>query len=183
MGSSRPIRLTDKADDIYSDYLEILVGLRYDATKIKWRLDSAAKFIEYESWESHMEHGFAQYRARDSKFGGYTEFVLAHRRVDAQVVTWWRDERYVKGITLGTSNWKDLKQFLRTRFLDKSIASDKVVVPEVQAKVDGDDTPLRGMSIQLHKLSNGDEAVRWNQRCNLFQNTVHHQGEGMQTDY
>jgi hypothetical protein len=47
--------------------------------------------------------------------------------------------------------------------------SDKVVVPEVQAKVDGDDTPLRGMSIQLHKLSNGDEAVRRNQRCNLFQ--------------
>jgi hypothetical protein len=90
MGFSRPIRLTDKADDIYSDYLEILVGLRYDTTKITWRLDSAAKFVEYESWESHMERGFAQCRARDSKFGGYTEFLLAHRHVNAQVVTWWR---------------------------------------------------------------------------------------------
>jgi hypothetical protein len=93
MGLSRPVRSTDKADDIYSDYLEILVGLRYDATKIKWRLDSAAKFTEYESWESHMERGFAQCRARDSKFGGYTEFVLAYRRVDTQVVTWWHEER------------------------------------------------------------------------------------------
>jgi hypothetical protein len=89
MGLSRPVRLTDKADDIYSDYLEILVGLRYDATKIKWRLNSAAKFAEYESWESHMERGFAQYRARDSKFGGPTEFLLAHRHVDAQVDYAW----------------------------------------------------------------------------------------------
>jgi hypothetical protein len=47
--------------------------------------------------------------------------------------------------------------------------SDKVVVPEVQAKVDEGDTPLRGMSIQLHKLTNGDAAVRRNQRCTLFQ--------------
>jgi hypothetical protein len=43
------------------------------------------------------------------------------------------------------------------------VESDKAVVPEVQAKVDGDDTPLRGMRIQLHKLSNGDDAVRRNQ--------------------
>jgi hypothetical protein len=157
MGLSRPVRLTDKADDIYSDYFKILVGLRYDATKIKWRLDSAAKFAEYESWESHMEHGFAQCRARDSNFGGHTKFLLAHRHVDAQVVTWWCEERCAKGVTLGTSSWEDLKQFLRTRFLDKSVESDNVVVLEVQAKVDGNDTPLRGMSIQLHKLSNGDE--------------------------
>jgi hypothetical protein len=47
--------------------------------------------------------------------------------------------------------------------------SDKVVILEVQAKVDRDDTPLRGMSIQRHKLSNGDEAIRRNQRCSLFQ--------------
>jgi hypothetical protein len=88
MGSSRHVRLTDKADDIYSDYLEILVGLRYDATKIKWSLYSAATFAEYESWEPHVERGFAQCRARDSKFGGYTEFLLAHQRVNTQVVTW-----------------------------------------------------------------------------------------------
>jgi hypothetical protein len=169
MGSSRPVRLTDKADDIYSDYLEILAGFRYDATKIKWSLNSAAKFAEYESWESHMEHGFAQCHARDSKFGGFTEFLLAHRCVDTQVVTWWREERCAKGITLETSSWEVLKQFLRTRFLAKSVESDKTAVPKVQAKVDGDDTPLRGMSIQLHTLSNGDEAIRRNQRYNLFQ--------------
>jgi hypothetical protein len=96
MGLSRPVRVTDKADDIYSDYLEILAGFRYNATKIKWSLDSAAKFTEYESWESHMERGFAQCRARDSKFGGFTEFLLAHRRVDTQVVTWWCEEKVRK---------------------------------------------------------------------------------------
>jgi hypothetical protein len=48
---------------------------------------------------------------------------------------------------------------------------DKVVVPEVQAKVmvDEDDTPLRGMSIQLHKLATGDKAVVQNQRWSLYQ--------------
>jgi hypothetical protein len=48
MGLSRPIRLTDKFDDVYH-YLNILVGYSFDATKIQWRLDSAATFIEYES--------------------------------------------------------------------------------------------------------------------------------------
>jgi hypothetical protein len=43
------------------------------------------------------------------------------------------------------------------------VESDKAVVPKVQAKVDGGDTLLKGMSIQLHKLSNGDEAIRRNQ--------------------
>jgi hypothetical protein len=47
--------------------------------------------------------------------------------------------------------------------VDKSVESDKMVVPEVQAKVDDDDTPLRGMSIQLHKLSNGEKAIERNQ--------------------
>jgi hypothetical protein len=110
-----------------------------------------------------MERGFAQCRARDSKFGGFTEFVLAHRRVGTQVAGWWHEERCAKGITLETSRWEVFKQFLRTRFLDQTVESDKAVVPMVQAKVDGDDTPLRGMSIQLHKLCNGDEVVRRNQ--------------------
>jgi hypothetical protein len=72
-------------------------------------------------------------------------------------------------ITSKTSSWEDFKQFLRTRFVQKSMESNKAVVPEVQAKVDGDDTPLRGMSIKLHKLTNGDEAVWRNPRCSLFQ--------------
>jgi hypothetical protein len=116
-----------------------------------------------------MVHGFARCRQLDSTFGGHMEYVIAYRRVDTHVDSWWCDDRSAKGITSKMSSWKDFKQFLRTRFVEKSVESDKVVVPEVQAKVDGDDTPLRGMSIQLHKLSNGDEAVRRNQRCSLFQ--------------
>jgi hypothetical protein len=89
-------------------------------------------------------------------------YVLAHRRVDEKVATWRHEERSAKGITGETSSWEEFKQFLRARFLDKSVESNKAVVLEVEAKVDGYDTPLRGMSIQLHKLSNGDEAVRRN---------------------
>jgi hypothetical protein len=110
------------------------------------------------------------------------EYVIAYRRVDTKVASWWCDDRSVKGITSKTSSWEDFKQFLRTRFVQKFVEPDKVVIPEVTTKVDGDDTPLRGMSIQLHKLSNGDEAVR-RTAMQPFSNTVYHQGEGMQTDY
>jgi hypothetical protein len=169
MGLSRPTRVTDKSDDVYHDYLNIVVGYSFDATKIQWRLDSAATFAEYETWEYYMVHGFARCRQLDSTFGGHMEYVIAYRRVDTHVASWWCDDRSAKGITSKTSSWEDFKQFLRTRFVEKSVELDKAVVPEVQAKVDGDDTPLRGMSIQLHKLSNGDEAVRRNHRCSLFQ--------------
>jgi hypothetical protein len=81
-----------------------------------------------------------------------------------KVASWWCDDRSAKGITNKTSSWEDFKQFLRTRFVQKSVESDKVVVLEVQAKVAEDDTPLRGMSIQLHKLANGDNAVVRNRR-------------------
>jgi hypothetical protein len=99
------------------------------------------------------------------------EYVIAYRRVDTTVPSWWHADKSAKGITSKTSSWENFKQFLRTQFLEKSIELDKVAVPEVEAKmmVDGDDTPLRGMSIQLHKSINGDEAVRRNQRCSLFQ--------------
>jgi hypothetical protein len=157
-----------------------MVGYPFDATKIQWRLDSAAKFAEYEAWESYMICGFARCRLLDSKFGGHMEYVIAYRRVDTNVASWWRDDRSAKGITSKTSSWEDFKQFLHTRFLEKSMEIVpwrspwryvKVIVPEVQSKVmvDGDDTSLRGMSIQLHKLTNGAEAVRGNQRCSLFQ--------------
>jgi hypothetical protein len=48
MGLSRPTRVTDKSDDVYHDYLNIVVGYSFDATKIQWRLGSAATFAEYE---------------------------------------------------------------------------------------------------------------------------------------
>jgi hypothetical protein len=168
MGLSRPVCITDKSDDVYQDYLNIVVSYSFDATKIEWRLDSAATFAEYETWESHMVCGFARCRTLDSKFGGHKEYVIIYRPVDTKVASSWCDDRSAKGITSKTSSWEDFKQFLHTRFVQKSMESDKVVVPEVQAKVDGADTPLRGMSIQLHKLTNGDEAVRRNQRCSLF---------------
>jgi hypothetical protein len=34
MGLSRSTRITDKSDDVYQDYLNIVVGYSFDATKI-----------------------------------------------------------------------------------------------------------------------------------------------------
>jgi hypothetical protein len=34
MGLSKPTRVTDKSDDVYQDYLNIMVGYSFDATKI-----------------------------------------------------------------------------------------------------------------------------------------------------
>jgi hypothetical protein len=109
-------------------------------------------FAKNEAWESHIVCGFDRCRTLNSTFGGYREYVIAYRRVDTTVASWWRNDSYAKGITTRTSSWEAFKQFLHTRFVDKSMELDKVVVPEIQAKVmvDGDDTPLRGMSIQLH---------------------------------
>jgi hypothetical protein len=118
-----------------------------------------------------MVRGFARCRTLDSKFGGPMEYVIAYWRVDTNMAIWWHGDRFAKGITSKTSSWEDFKHFLRTRYLEKSMELDKVVVLEVQAKVmvDEDDTALRGMSIQLHKLANGDKAVVRNQRWSLFQ--------------
>jgi hypothetical protein len=127
----RPIRLTDKSDDVYHDYVNMVGGLQFDATTIKWRLDSATTFTEYESWESYMVHGFAQCHKLDSAFGGHIEYVIAYRRVDTKMSSWCHEERSAKGITSETSCWEDFKQFMRTQFFEKSMESDKVVVPEV----------------------------------------------------
>jgi hypothetical protein len=35
MGLSRTTRLTDKSDDVYYDYFNIMVGYQFDATKIQ----------------------------------------------------------------------------------------------------------------------------------------------------
>jgi hypothetical protein len=169
MGFSATVCKKEKSGDVYFDYTTLMVGFTLDSTKIEWRLDSSATWAEYQSWEKDMDHGFDRCRTLDRTFGGRVEYVLAHRRVDDKVATWWHEESSAKGMTGGTSSWEEFKQFPHARFLERSMESDKAVVPEVQAKVDGDDTPLRGMSIQLHKLSNGDEAVRRNQRCSLFQ--------------
>jgi hypothetical protein len=63
VGSSRPTHLTNNSDDVYHDYVSIVVGFTYDAPNMKWRLDSATTTAEYESWESHMVHAFVRCRA------------------------------------------------------------------------------------------------------------------------
>jgi hypothetical protein len=80
MGLSRPTRVTDKSDDVYLlVHLNIMVSYSFDATKIQWRLDSAAIFAEYETWESYMVRGFARCHQLDSTFGGHMEYVIAYR--------------------------------------------------------------------------------------------------------
>ena len=96
-----------------------------------------------------MDGGFAKCRSIDSKFGGRTEFALAHRRVDETVASWWKEESTAKGIT--TPSWADLKQFLRTRFWEKSKELDKVVSSE-------DVVPLSGLNLQLKKVQ-GDACM------------------------
>jgi hypothetical protein len=159
----------EKSGDVYFDYTTLMVGFTLDSTKIELRLDSSATWTDYQSWEKDMDHGFDRCRTLDRMFDGRVEYVLAHRRVDEQVATWWHEERSMKGMTGGTSSWEEFKQFLCARFLERSMESNKVVVPEVQARVAEDDTPLRGMSIQLHNVATGDKAVIRNQRWSLFQ--------------
>jgi hypothetical protein len=116
MGLSRPTCITDKSDDVYHDYLISWSATHLMQLKFR-RLDSAATFAEYETWESYMVRGFARCHTLDSKFGGHMEFVIAYRRVDTKVASWWCDDRSVNAITSKTSSWEDFKQFLHTRFV------------------------------------------------------------------
>jgi len=134
-----------RSDDVYHDYTTIVVGLAYDPTNINWRLESSATYSEFQSWESDMDRGFARCRTLDNTFGGHAEYVIAYRRVDETVASWWHEERSAKGITGGTSSWEDFKQFLRTRFLEKSMELDKAVIPE-------DVVPLSGLNMQLKRV-------------------------------
>jgi hypothetical protein len=133
-------------------------------------LNSAATFAEYETWESYMVHGFAWYRTLDSIFGGHIEYVIAYRRVDTKVASWWCDDRSAKGITSKTSSWEDFKHFLRTRFVKKSVDSDKVVVQEVPAEVMEEAKPLHGLNMQFKWVYNyACTTVEWDHRWSLFQ--------------
>jgi hypothetical protein len=163
MDLSRPARLIEKSDDIYLDYLGIIVGIKYDANKIKWRLDSFAMSAEYQTWESQLVRGFGRFRTFDSKFGGHTEFVLALRRVNAMVAGWWHDDKVAKGITGETSSWEVFKQFLRAKFLQPCHEENMVDVPK-------EAVPLSGLNMQLQRVHDGacmthDRGQRWN----LFQ--------------
>jgi hypothetical protein len=47
MVSSRFGGAVDKNEDVYYDYLNIVIGLTFDATTIKWRLASSATPEEF----------------------------------------------------------------------------------------------------------------------------------------
>ena len=98
MVSSRPVRVIVKSDDVYFDYTTTVVGYALDPATIHWRLESSATYPEFQAWESDMDIGFARCRALDSHFGGHTEYVLAYRRVDETVASWWHEETSVKGL-------------------------------------------------------------------------------------
>jgi hypothetical protein len=70
------------------------------------------------------------------------------------VASWWCDDRSAKGITSKTSSWEDFKHFLRTRFVKKSVDSDKVVVQEVPAEVMEEAKPLHGLNMQFKWVYN-----------------------------
>lgn len=127
--------LAKKSDDVYQDYVDIVIGLTYDATTIKWRLKSSATSAEYQTWESDMELGFARCRTLDYRFGGRTEYIIAHRCVDVKVARWWEDARYVYGVIGKTFHWEDFKHFLRSMFLKNYIWH----IPEIFG-VDVDET-------------------------------------------
>ena len=114
---SERCRTARKSGDIFNDYLDIMKGMVYDASKLTWRLDSCATSEEYHSWEIHMQLGFKRCYVYDSEFDEYSKLVLAHQRMDADVASWWSEEME-KGITYAT--WEDLKKFLRACFMPSS---------------------------------------------------------------
>jgi hypothetical protein len=118
MGFSATVCKKEKSGDVYFDYTTLMVDFCLDSTKIEWSLDNSATWADYLSWEKDMDHGFDRCRTLNCTFGGRVEYVLAHRRVDEKVATWWRKERSAKGMIGGTSSSEEFKQFLRARFLE-----------------------------------------------------------------
>jgi hypothetical protein len=90
--------MTDKKEDVYYEYLNIVTGSTFDATTIKWRLASSATPEEFQLWESYIDSGFERCKAFDSNFGGHTKFVLAYRHVDEVVASWWREDMIANDI-------------------------------------------------------------------------------------
>ena len=163
MGSSSPICMMERSNDLFLDYTNIKAGKAYDREQLSWKLESSATYAGFLSWESDMVRGFARCRANSQAFGSYTEYVLASRRVDVTVAGWWRNEKYAKDMRDSECNWEMFREFLRSRFLEKSMEMDKVVIPE-------DVEPLSGLNMQLKRVhadacKTGDKGQRWS----LFQ--------------
>ena len=52
MDSSKHDGVMARSDDMYHDYTTVVIGLALDSANIKWRLESSATYIEFQSWES-----------------------------------------------------------------------------------------------------------------------------------
>ena len=93
-GDRRGIRCCSgrKSGDIFNDYLDIKRYVRYDASKVTWALDNFATSEEYRRWEKQMQLGFDRCYTYDKGFDDYSCVELAHRCVDAVIVSWWHEE-------------------------------------------------------------------------------------------
>jgi hypothetical protein len=62
--------MADRREDVYHDYLGIVMGSQFDASTLKWKLASFTTPAEFQIWETNMEGGFERCKAFDSAFGG-----------------------------------------------------------------------------------------------------------------
>jgi hypothetical protein len=98
-----------RSGDVFNDYLDILNGVAFAETTVKWRLHNFASVSEYELWENHMLQGFHRCDTYEC-MNGSTRLALTVRRVDGEVANLWNKEMGVKGITSAT--WYDFQKFI-----------------------------------------------------------------------
>ena len=129
--------MMERSNDVLTDYRNLWAFKAYDRAQLSWKLDSFATYAEFQIWESDMISGFARCRALRSVFSGYIEYMLASRRVDETVDGWWQNEKHAKGLKDGACNWEIFREFLHSRFVEKSVEMEKVVIPEEEVPLSG----------------------------------------------
>jgi hypothetical protein len=100
--------------DVFNDYLDLLNGLAFAKSMVKWKLHSCASVSNYALWEDHMHQGLHRcdtYERLDSS----TCLTLVVRRVYEEIYNWWNAEMCEKGINSAT--WYDFQKFLRACIL------------------------------------------------------------------
>jgi hypothetical protein len=111
------------ARDVYNDFLDKKDYVRWDPSKVKWKLLHTATPSEYKLWEETMERGFA---LCNLKLDDTMACTLVTMHVDERIYISWSGTR-AKGIPR-EARWEDYMQFLRARFRLKSTELDKTVV-------------------------------------------------------
>ena len=106
--------LRKKSSAVFNDYLDLMNGVERHASELSWRLHRLATVEEYQDWETHMEQGFHRCRKYNGKFSGYYAYVLAHRRVDKELDSWWSEAVAREGFS---HTWEDYKVSLRNGFV------------------------------------------------------------------